>query len=190
MPPGVALDRERLECVFGALRKYETALSEWQALIDLIEAAMAWVRQDGYSGDGEVALRRVLTPWACQEPTRPFVEEVLSFVQQQAAGLEPGEHLPGTSEVIESLFGKGKRLEGQQSNAGFTRMLLALGAAVAKPTGEYLRQALETIRTKHVARWAQTHLGTSLQSLRRQTLGRIRTEQIQDKTQTAASPTF
>ena len=190
MPPGVTLDLERLESVFGALRKYDAALSQWQALIDLIDAAMAWVRQDGYSRGGEVALRGVLTPWACQEQTRPFVEEVLSFVQQQTAGLESGEHLPGTSEVIESLFGKGKRLEGQQSKAGFTRMVLGLAAAVAKPTGEQLQQALETIRTKHVACWAQSHLGPSLQSLRRQTLGRIRAEQIQDKTQTPARPTF
>ncbi len=34
--------------------------------------------------------------------------------------------IPGSSEVIESLFGKGKRLEGQQSRSGITLMLLAM----------------------------------------------------------------
>jgi hypothetical protein len=190
MPPGMTLDRERLEHVFGALRKFDAELPGWQALIDLIDAALAWVRQHGYYPGGEHDLQTVLSAVAQQEATQSFVEQVLSFVREQTAGLTPGEHLPGTSEVIESLIGKGKRLEGQQSQGGFTRMVLGLAAAVTKPTGEFCQAALETVRTKHVAQWAKTHLGSSLQSLRRQTLGRIRAEQKQDKIQTAATPTF
>jgi len=98
--------------------------------------------------------------------------------------------VPGTSEVIESLIGKGKRLEGQQSKGGFTRMVLGLAAAVVNPTTEYLQRALETIHTKHVDRWAKAHLGPSFQGLRQKTLARLASEQFLDKNLVPTTPTF
>jgi hypothetical protein len=39
-----------------------------------------------------------------------------------------GERLPGTTEVLESCFGKLKGLEDGQSKSGFTGLVLSLGA--------------------------------------------------------------
>ena len=190
MPPGVALDQERLESVFGGLRQHDAAMGEWQSLIDLIDTSLQRVRQDGYYPGCSDTLRRELTPLAGNEVARGFVEQVVSFVAEQTAPLAPGEHLPGSSEVIESLIGKGKRLEGQQSKGGFTRMVLGLAAAVVNPTSAYLQQALETIGTQHVTQWTKAHLGPSLQGLRQQTLGRLKAEQNRDKQLAPASPSF
>ncbi|HEY2146721.1 MAG TPA: hypothetical protein VGH32_02210, partial [Pirellulales bacterium] len=120
LPPGVAIDPERLEDTAGALRQYDAVLPEWQSLIDIIEAAMTWVRRDGYYCGAEAALRKRLLPLAMTEATRQFVAEITDFVADESAALDAGERVPGTSEVLESLFGKGKRLEGQQSKGGFT----------------------------------------------------------------------
>jgi hypothetical protein len=125
-------------------------------------------------------LRRTLTLPAASQEAQDFVEDVVAFVRQQTASLAPGEHLLGSSEVIESLIGKGKRLEGQQSKSGITRMVLGLAAAVVKPNHEFLREALETVGVKHVARRAKQHLGPSIQALRQQTLGRLSAEQKRD----------
>lgn len=190
MPADVPLDRERLEAIFGALRSYDAVLADWQSLMDIIETTLRHVRKEGYYHGCEAALRSELTPLAGNEMARPFVEQVISFVATQSVPLDPGEHLPGTSEVIESLIGKGKRLEGQQSKGGFTRMILGLAAAVVNPTSEYLQTALEATGTKHVTHWAQKHLGHSMQGLRRQTLGPLRTEQIRDKLTSQPRPSF
>jgi len=181
MPPGITLDQERLESVFGGLPQYAAAIGEWQSLIDLIDTTMARVREQGYDPDCADDLRRQLTPLARHDAAQCFVQEILEFVQQQTATFAPGEHLPGSSEVIESLIGKGKRLEGQQSKNGFTKMVLGLAAAVVPLTNDHLRQALETIGTKHVARWAKENLGPSLQGLRQQTLGRLQAARKRDK---------
>lgn len=190
MPPGVPLDRERLENVFGELRQFDAELSAWQPLMDLIDAAMHPVRQKGYYRGCDEVLRRELTPLASNETAVSFVEHVVSFVAKQTAPVAPGEHLPGTSEIIESLIGKGKRLEGQQSKGGFTRMVLGLAAAVVNPTNDYLQRALESTRTKHVTQWARQHLGYSLQGLRQQTLGHLAAEQKRDKQLALSSPNF
>ena len=190
MPPGVPLDRQRLEDVFGTLRQFDAERSEWQSLVDLIDVAMHHVRQNGYYRGCDEALRRQLTPLASNEAAESFVEQVVSFVAEQTAPLAFGKHVPGTSEVIESLIGKGKRLEGQQSKGGFTRMVLGLAAAVVHPTNDYLQQALESVRTKHVVQWARQHLGHSLQGLRQQTLGHLAAEQKRDKQLALPSPNF
>lgn len=190
MPPGVTLDQERLQSVFGELRQHDAALSQWQSLIDLIDLTLKHVRQDGYYVGCAADLRRLLAPVAASDQAPEFVEDVIAFVRQQTASLAPGEHLPGSSEVIESLIGKGKRLEGQQSKSGFTRMVLGLAAAVVTPTNEYLQKALETIGTKHVARWTEQHLGPSIQGLRQQTLGRLSAEQKRNKPPIPATSNF
>jgi hypothetical protein len=190
MPLGQTLDQERLQSVFGELRQHDAAVSQWQALIDLIDLTLRHVREDGYYAGCAAALRRALAPWAASQQTQDFVEDVIAFVRQQTASLAPGEHVPGSSEVIESLIGKGKRLEGQQSKSGFTRMVLGLAAAVVRPTNDYLQKALETVGTKHVIRWAKQHLGPSLQGLRQQTLGRLSAEQNPDKEPLPATAGF
>ena len=47
-----------------------------------------------------------------------------------------GERLPGTTEVLESCFGKLKGLEDGQSKSGFTGLVLSLGVMVSKLTAE------------------------------------------------------
>ena len=59
-PPGVVIDGDRLEQTAGALRQYDAVLPEWQSLIDLIEAAMTWVRRDGFYRGAEADLRAAL----------------------------------------------------------------------------------------------------------------------------------
>jgi hypothetical protein len=48
---------------------------------------------------------------------------------------------------LESLIGKGKRLEGQQSRSGFTKMVLGMAAAVIKPTTEGSNSPSVGVRT-------------------------------------------
>jgi hypothetical protein len=190
LPPGVVIDPERLENTAGALRQYDAVLPEWQSLIDVIDAAMTWVRRNGLYRDAEADLQARLLPLATTEATQQFIADIAGFIAEQAAALDAGERVPGTSEVLESLFGKGKRLEGQQSKGGFTALVLGIATSVVNPTNDYLKAALETIGVKHVTAWAKQHLGASLQSLRRQTLGHLRKEQIRHKSLALPSPSF
>lgn len=176
-PPEWELGADRLEELLGPLRQHDAALTEWHELIGLIEQSMDEVRQQGYHRGLKRTLRRRLLPARAPAAQR-FARQILKFVGEQSAQAHCREHLPGSSEVLESLIGKGKRLEGQQSKGGFTRMVLGMAAAVVQPTVEYIQQAFDQVKTKDVTQWARDHLGTSLQALRRQTLGRIKVEQI------------
>lgn len=58
-------------------------------------------------------------------------QHLLSFVATEAAKAAPHERLLGSSEVIELVLGKLKRLEQHQARSGFTGLVLAAGALVA-----------------------------------------------------------
>ena len=84
-----------------------------------------------------------------------------------------GECLPGSTEVLESCFGKLKALEQDQSKSGFTGLVLSLGAMVSKRTAETIAEGLERCRVRDVLDWCKKMLGVSVQSQRKQAYGTL-----------------
>lgn len=89
---------------------------------------------------------------------------LLGFVAKQSLQAKHHERLLGSSEVIESVFGKLKRLEQDQAKGGFTGLLLSVGAMVSTTTTEVVQSALETVSTKDVLAWCKQKLGQSVQA--------------------------
>jgi hypothetical protein len=113
--------------------------------------------------------------------------ELLQFVREEGTKAKAGERLVGSSEVIESIFGKWKRLEGDQARSGLTGLVLALGAIVSRTTPQVIKQALESVPTKTVLAWCREKLGKTVQATRRTLFARQRNaEQKQDQLQLAA----
>jgi len=166
--PAVATNR--LEGKLGWLREYREALGQWGSMMAVVEKTVEVIRQDGYHREAASALRDRLACLAQDEVSRRMAERAVAFVAEQSAAAGENEHLPGSTECLESLIGKGKRLEGQQSRSGFTKMVLGMAAAVAEPTVEYVRTAMEQTKTQDVVAWCKEKLGVSVQAQRRQAL--------------------
>jgi hypothetical protein len=92
--------------------------------------------------------------------------ELRQFVAQQSSAARPGERLPGSSEILESSFGKLKSLEGDHRQGGFTQLVLSYAALLGETSSEVIGRALEAVPIKQVWRWCRQHLGTTLQSQR------------------------
>jgi hypothetical protein len=151
----------------GWLAEFREALSEWSAYHDLIEGALDFVRCRGlYAGAGS-DLADVL-PRASAGAAPRLRERLIDFVTAESSQARAGEILPGTTEVLESCFGKLKALEDGQSKSGFTGLVLSLGAMVSTRTVEAIGEALERCRVRDVLQWCREKLGASVQSLRRQ----------------------
>jgi hypothetical protein len=112
---------------------------------------------------------------------------LLAFVAAEALKVHPRERLLGSSEVIESVFGKFKRLEDTQAKSGFTCLILTMNAMVAQTTHEVIPKALETVPTKCVLEWCKKTLGASLQAQRKRAHSLpVKTEQKGDQEREAA----
>ncbi len=95
-------------------------------------------------------------------------EQLVKFVAGKALKARAGERLLGSSEVIESIFGKLKRIERDQARSGFTALVLSIPAVVSTTTHEVIHKALQTVSTKTVAEWSKRFLGKSIQAQRKE----------------------
>ena len=86
---------------------------------------------------------------------------------------QPGERLLGSTEVLESIFGKFKEFEGDQRSNGLTGSLLAIAAMTGPLDANMLFHALSTISTADVKDWSRHTLGPTVQSKRRRYLGAL-----------------
>ena len=93
--------------------------------------------------------------------------DILDHVEQQAAQARPGERWPGSTEALESCFGKLKQLEKDQNRSGFTGLLLGIGAMVSQTTTEVIQKALEKCPIKAVWGWCKQRIGETVQAKRR-----------------------
>ena len=150
------------------LKRFRPALVEWAELFAVSTTAESVVRHQGLAGETPAVLEQRLQPLVHTERGQRVRQELLTFVTEQVAHVRPQERLVGSSEVIESVLGKLKRIERDQASGGFTGLVLSLGAIVSQATEPVIQKALETVSTQDVLTWCQETLGQSVQAKRRQ----------------------
>lgn len=159
----VTLDPQVAEQKISWLRNYEASIARWTTILGAITMILKFIRNHGYHRETPARLRVELAS-LLDGPAAGVFAEVLKFVeiQSQAAG---DQTLPGSSEVLESLLGRGKQMMGSTKN-GYTKSILGMAAAVTEKTSETIEHALASVKVKDVKAWLQRQLGISLQAQR------------------------
>ena len=96
-----------------------------------------------------------------------------AYVSKNLRQAEEGETLAGSSEVLESAFGKLKAKAGKNGRGELTGMALALGAIVGEHDEEEVRQALDAVPEKKAEGMISRLLGPTLCWLRHQVFGAV-----------------
>ena len=161
-------DPSRVHEKLDWLKRFQPALAEWAEIFAVSTETESVVRHQGLGVETPGALEPQLQSLMQTERGQRVGQELLTFVRTQAAQARPQERLVGSSEVIESVLGKLKRIEHDQATGGFTGLVLSLGAIVSQTTEAVIHQALETVSTQDVRAWCQEKLGKSVQAQRRQ----------------------
>ena len=180
-------DRHRVEEAVGWVRQYRQEIEQWRQWVEVGTITEQFMKTHGVAAGGAQQLQHRLAAAGTWPRTQQLGAEFVQFVREEEAKADAGERLGGSSEVIESIFGKWKRLEGEQARSGLTGLVLALGALVAPITAGVLTQALTTVPTKTVLTWCREKLGKTVQATRRALFASLRkTEQKQDQLLLAA----
>ena len=139
----------------------------WRALADRLEVDYRFVEFSGVA-DKLAAVREGAVDVAIGgiSITRER-EESLDFIKQESDKLKKGQRVPGHTEVLESLFGKYKQIQGRHSQGGMTASLLNIGAATLKQSPQVIEQALAAIPVKAVNDWVRNNLGQTVASRRK-----------------------
>ena len=164
-PPAQVLQwvsTERLQAKLGWLQEFTEVVSEWSHWQQVVNIAVEYVNRHGISRTtGKELSQEMPRPFA-HASTAALAEELVQFVVTQGKQTQPGERFPGSTEILESCFGKMKELEKQHSRGGFTSLVISFGALLADTTNHVIQTALEHSRTADVYLWCKEHLGTTL----------------------------
>ena len=163
-PPAVVQERvrpERLHEKLGWLQEFVADIGEWSEWQAVVDVTVAFVNKQGIYRGAARNLRAEIPPLAHASSTS-LVDELVAFVAQQASRTRKGERLPGSTEVLESCFGRFKQMEKQQARGGFTSLLLGFGALLAETTTKAIEGAMTHSPTRHIKTWCREHLGTTL----------------------------
>lgn len=182
--PSAEFEQEQVAEKLAWVTDFREQLAEWGTLLQLITTTESFVRTQGLSHDCQHKLEKHLADLGLThtERTKKVHAQLLAFVAQEASQAKSNERLLGSSEVVESVFGKLKRLEQDQAKSGFTALLLSVAAMLSATTGEVIQEALETVRTKQVLEWCKDTLGKSTQAKRREAFApRQKAEQKRDQ---------
>lgn len=169
-PPATVLANctaKRIKEKLGWLRAYRQDLARWSRFQLLVDTAVSCIRSEGYSTRTAACLPERLDKLVQSDEDAWLRDQLVSFLREQSAGLRDGERLAGSTEILESSFGKLKMLEGDHQQGGFTGLLLVWAALFGETTPEIIRRALISTPTKHVQGWIAKHLGATVQSKRR-----------------------
>lgn len=117
-PPQVLTwaSRERLEEKFAWLRPLADAVAEWSHWQQVLNIAVTHVGQHGITRTTAKEMYRQFPRPFAHASTALLAKELTRFVVAQAKHLKPGERFPGSTDVLESCFGKLK--EFSSSNFG------------------------------------------------------------------------
>jgi hypothetical protein len=162
-PAWLSASAEQLKQKLGWIEGFAPELIEWPQFQQVLEVAVSQINSQGIDRSAAKRLETQLGQLdALDQSAKELAAQMVRFVAEQAAGAKAGERLPGSTEVLESCFGKFKQLERQQSRGGFTQLLLGFGAVVARLVPQSLREALQASHTADVREWAAQNLGLTL----------------------------
>ena len=156
--------------LFGWLSVFEEPLKEARQMVRMMKAVCCIIKQKGINASNINLCQKRILEIGQSEQVRAFGNKILEFLEKQAALAKPGETLLGSSDVIESLFGKYKAVVERSPMKAMTSMVLMVAALTSERKPEVIREAMETVQMSDVEEWFAANGEPTLLSKRRAAL--------------------
>jgi hypothetical protein len=168
-------DKALLEKYCGWIRQYVELLERLQQMALISQKVRQHIREQGIcstTGDQiDTLLENAMKLSNFNERACEYAGMLIDFFHEQSKVVPVGQVWVGSSEIIESLFGKLKSLEQDQSKGGFTSLVLGVAACVGKVNGDIVSAAMRQVSTADVDAWTKERMGSTLLSKRRKAIG-------------------
>ena len=150
----------------GWVRSYKQMIQEVAELLLIGGIARQKIRTEGLHKKTSEELDQAFQDLTVGERTDQFAGKIVDFVADQTKGLWQEVAL-GSTEIIESSFGKLKQLMDEDTKDGFTPFVLSLAACMGKLDLDTIQAALRTCSKKQVKAWSTANVGETIYAQRR-----------------------
>ena len=144
----------------GWLRSFKDDMVLYSAMMLVVEVAQTVVKKEGLRKE---AVQRLSLALPTDLPNHPrlqrMTDRVNQFLMDESANLPDDQGYLGSSDIIESLFGKHKLFTEKSTHKGIGPSILLLPLLSVTWTFELIRIALESTNSAEVAQWQKTIFG-------------------------------
>jgi hypothetical protein len=153
--------RAWLEEKVGWLRGFRKEVSLWSYFQDVVKGVEKRIKEKGLRRSSWRKIGQDQRP--STKEAREFVKEVRQFVRRECEKLPDNDAYVGSTDVLESMFGKYKDIAKHAPSKEITANVLMLPLFATPLTASLLREALDTVHEENLKIWIEQQLGLSPQ---------------------------
>lgn len=157
----------KFDTKFGWLSTYQQELNTYADMVTIVQTVETQLKTQGIHRLSLLTYSQTMTAQLLNERVQKLKQQVSDYLAFESNQIPEGEILLGTSDVIESLFGKYKIFSSKRPLKDIGASILTIPLSTLKMTGDLVKQALEAIRSLDVHAWSQSVFGSSMLSQRR-----------------------
>jgi len=161
------LNIDELKKYLGWLLEYRSNVEYWNTIVSIGAAARNCVRIENIHMNIVDSFEQAISNIKMGFRELQFADQISVFLLEQSKNVRLGECFIGSTEVLESLFGKVKYMEQEQTAFGFTSLVLAAMASVGPTDDETIANAIRSIKQSEIDEWTAKEIGNTVQSQRR-----------------------
>jgi len=173
-PKEIADDVNEFDKYLGWLKEYREDIKRWNMFSSLANKAKAITHKIGIQPNMVDCFVDEALDTGLDQEGRQFALDIAKFFLNNLEGLDSYKLYIGSSEILESLFGKLKYMERDQTSFGFTSLVLAAVASVGPLTSEMVGEAIRSVTVKNIKQWSKENIGESVQSYRKRLQSTVR----------------
>ncbi len=151
-----------LEEKLGWLRDFRQEVARYQRLVEAVKQTEEEVKNDGLTRRTAARLWQQMPAQLRRDASlREFLRSLKGYLEKEGSKVPVGQSWLGTSDVIESLFGKYKCFLEKSPDGEVGASVLALPLLSVDVTAELVHEALLTVSAQDVRSWADEIIGPS-----------------------------
>jgi hypothetical protein len=154
---------EGFNALYGWVAQYKRQITQWRLWLDVLDVAKCEVKKNGLREDTAKDFRkRVAKIRSKRTSVRKLKNELVHFFQEETRHFQGEEPWLGTSDIIESVFGKYKVFSAKTPMKEVGKAILTIPVLTSAITPGEVRNAMETVSDKVLQKWIRDNLGESL----------------------------
>ena len=167
---GVSNKYKKFRDLFGWLECFQEDMKKWRELLDIINIAQKEVKENGLNQSTLKSFSKKAKNLGKYHPKATELKErLLNFFKEELKQFPQKKiTLLGTSDIIESIFGKYKVFSARTPMKEVGKSILTIPIITSEITSSEVKQAMESISTENLYKWTKENIGESIFSKRKQ----------------------
>ena len=164
------------ECL-NWISDFTLQMTEWRTMLNMLNHLQKEVKQNGLSKQSKKNIRKKLSKLEIDTIRQQKLRnEILKYVENATARLPQNQAYLGSSDIIESVFGKYKYFSAKTPMKEIGKTVLTIPAFTSEINSDEVKKALETVSTKNLHQWQKDNIGQTLFAQRKRVFNLVNTK--------------